>query len=96
VWQTKPKTTPQKTSSGTGAHLYDDDRHHHVRLFVRGHYGFAFGLSSSSGAELTLIAENFGILDVVFPFPSILDAADPMFNCNYTNILFDGILPSSL
>jgi len=35
VWETKPKTTPQNTSSGTGTQLYDDDDHrrrHHVRL----------------------------------------------------------------
>jgi len=35
VWETKPKTTPQNTSSGTGTQLYDDDDHrrrHHVHL----------------------------------------------------------------
>jgi hypothetical protein len=38
VWDTKPKTTPQNTSSGTRTQVYDGDddhhrrRHHHVRL----------------------------------------------------------------
>jgi hypothetical protein len=49
--------------------------------------------SSSSGAD-TLIAKSFGLLNDLFPFSSILDADDPVFNLNLTNILFDVILPS--
>jgi len=35
VWETKPKTTPQNTSSGTGTQLYDDDNHYHPHRHVR-------------------------------------------------------------
>jgi hypothetical protein len=48
--------------------------------------------SSSSDAELRLIAESFGLFNDLFPFPSILDADDPVFNLHLTNILFHVIL----
>jgi hypothetical protein len=49
------------------------------------------------GAELPLMGvENFGLLNDVFPFPSILDADYPDFNLHLANILFDVILPSVL
>jgi hypothetical protein len=51
---------------------------------------------SSSGAELPLIAKRFGLLNDLHPFPSMLDADDPIFNLHLTNILFDVILPSVL
>jgi hypothetical protein len=51
---------------------------------------------SSSGAELPLIVESFGLLNDLFPFPSILDADNPVFHLHLTNILFDVILPSVL
>jgi hypothetical protein len=57
------------------------------------------GLISSSlllGAELPLVVESFGLLNDLFPFPSILDAGYPVFNLHLATILFDVILPSVL
>ena len=48
------------------------------------------------GAELPLVVESFGLLNDIFPFPSILDAGYPVFNLHLANILFDVILPSVL
>ena len=48
------------------------------------------------GAELPLAVERFGLLNDLFPFPSILDAGYPVFNLHLANILFDAILPSVL
>jgi len=48
------------------------------------------------GAELPLIVESFGLLNDLFPFPSILDAGYPVFDLNLANVLFDVILPSVL
>jgi hypothetical protein len=50
--------------------------------------------SSSSGAELPLIVESFGLLNDLFPFPSMLDADAPVFNLHLANILPNVILPS--
>jgi len=44
------------------------------------------------GAELPLMVESFGLLNDLFPFPSILDAGYPVFNLHLANILFT--LPS--
>jgi hypothetical protein len=52
--------------------------------------------SSSSGAELPLMVESFGLLNDLFPFPSILNADDPVFNPHLANILFNVILPPVL
>jgi hypothetical protein len=51
-------------------------------------------ICSSSGAELPLLPQRFGLLNDLFPFPSILDADDQVFNSHLANILFDVILPS--
>ena len=40
--------------------------------------------------------ESFGLLNGIFPFPSILDAGYQVFNLHLANILFDVILPSLL
>jgi hypothetical protein len=48
------------------------------------------------GAELPLVVESFGLLNDIFPFPSILDAGYPVFNLYLANILFDVNLPSVL
>ena len=49
------------------------------------------------GAELSLIAESFGLLnDLLLPFLSILDASCPIFDLHLANVLFDVILPSVL
>ena len=48
------------------------------------------------GAELSLVVESFGLLNDIFPFPSILDAGYPVFNLYLTNILFNVILPTVL
>jgi hypothetical protein len=49
------------------------------------------------GAELPLMGvQSFGLLNDIFPFPSIPDAGYPVFNLNLANILFDVILPSVL
>ena len=50
---------------------------------------------SSPGAELPLV-ESFGLLNDLFPFPSILDAGFPVFDLQLANVLFDVILPSVL
>jgi len=42
------------------------------------------------------MVESFDLLNDIFPFPSILDAAYPVFNLHLANILFDIILPSIL
>ena len=49
-------------------------------------------MNSSSGTELPLVFESYGLLNDIFPFPSILDAGYPIFNLHLANILFD-ILP---
>ena len=46
------------------------------------------------GAEFPLMVESFGLLNDLFPFPSILDAGYPVFNLHLANILFNVILPS--
>jgi hypothetical protein len=49
------------------------------------------------GAELPLMGvESFGLLNNIFPFPSILDTGYPVFNLHLANILFDVVLPSVL
>jgi hypothetical protein len=47
------------------------------------------------GSELPLI-ESFGLLNDLFPFPSILDAGYPVLDLQLANVLFDVILPSAL
>jgi len=47
------------------------------------------------GAELPLV-ESFGLLNDLFPFPSILEAGYPVFDLQLANVLFDVILPSAL
>ena len=47
------------------------------------------------GAELPLV-ESFGLLNDLFPFPSILDAGYPVFYLHLADILCDVILPSVL
>ena len=47
------------------------------------------------GAELPLV-ESFGLLNDLFPFPSILDAGYPVLNLQLANVLFAVILPSVL
>jgi hypothetical protein len=49
------------------------------------------------GAKLPLMGvESFGLLNDIFPFPSILDAGYSVFNLHLANIPFDVILPSVL
>jgi hypothetical protein len=43
---------------------------------------------------LNFLVESFGILNDLFPFPSILDAGYPVFDLQLPNVLFDVILPS--
>jgi hypothetical protein len=50
---------------------------------------------SSLGAVLPLTAESVDLNDL-FPFPSIMDADDPVFNPHLANILFNIILPPLL
>ena len=52
--------------------------------------------SSSSGTELPLMVESYGLLNDIFPFTSILDAGYPIFNLHLANVLFDAVLPSVL
>jgi hypothetical protein len=46
------------------------------------------------GAELSIIAGSFGLLNDLLPFLSILDASCPIFDLHLANVLFDVILPS--
>jgi len=48
------------------------------------------------GAKLPLEVERFGLLNDIFPFPSILDVSYPVLNLHLANILFYVILPSVL
>jgi len=48
------------------------------------------------GAELPLVVGSFGLLNDLFPFPSILDAGYPVSNLHLGNILLDAIFPSVL
>jgi hypothetical protein len=45
---------------------------------------------------LNFLVESFGLLNDLFPFPSILDAGYPLFNLHLADVLFDVILPSLL
>jgi hypothetical protein len=45
---------------------------------------------------LNFLVESFGLLNDLFPFPSILDAGYPVFDLHLANVLFDVILPSVL
>jgi len=46
------------------------------------------------GAELP--SQSFGLLNDLFPFPSILDAGYPVLDLHLADVLFDVILPSVL
>ena len=48
------------------------------------------------GAELSLIAESFGLLIDLLPFLSILDSSCPIFDLHLANVLFDVSLTSVL
>jgi len=45
---------------------------------------------------LNLLVESFGLLNDLFPLPSILDAGYPVFDLYLADVLFDVILPSVL
>jgi hypothetical protein len=45
---------------------------------------------------LNFLVESFGLLNDIFPFPSILDAGYPLFDLHLADALFDVILPSVL
>jgi hypothetical protein len=45
---------------------------------------------------LNFLVESFGLLNDLYPFPSILDAGYPVFDLQLANVLFDVILPSIL
>jgi len=47
------------------------------------------------GTELPLV-ESFGLLNDLFPLPTILDAGYPVLDLQLANVLFDVILPSVL
>ena len=74
-------------------------------VHILSHCGGGVPLSTSTDmtllllpdAELSLIADSFGLLnDLLLPFPSILDAGYPVFDLHLANVLFDVILPSVL
>ena len=64
--------------------------------YFKWHFKTHWQFFSSSGTELPLMAESYGLLNDIFPFPSILDAGYPIFNLHFANALFDVILPSVL
>ena len=45
---------------------------------------------------LNFLLESFGLLNDLFPFPSILDAGYPVFDLHLADVLCDVILPSVL
>jgi hypothetical protein len=45
---------------------------------------------------LNFLVASFGLLNDLFPFPSILDAGYPVFDLHLADVLFDVILPSVL
>jgi hypothetical protein len=45
---------------------------------------------------LNFLVESFGLLNDLFPFPSILDAGYPVSDLHLADVLFDVILPSVL
>ena len=45
---------------------------------------------------LNFLVESFGLLNDLFPLPSILDAGYPVFDLYLADVLFDVILPSVL
>jgi hypothetical protein len=45
---------------------------------------------------VNFLVESFGLLNDLFPFPSILDAGYQVFDLHLANVLFDVILPSVL
>jgi hypothetical protein len=45
---------------------------------------------------LNFLVENFGLLNDLFPFPSILDTGYPFFYLHLADVLCDVILPSVL
>ena len=45
---------------------------------------------------LNFLVESFGLLNDLFPLPSILDAGYPVFDLHLVDVLFDVILPSGL
>jgi hypothetical protein len=52
--------------------------------------------SSSFFQALNFLIESFGLLNDLFPFPSILDAGYPVFDLHLAGVLFNVILPSVL
>ena len=52
--------------------------------------------SSSTGTKLPLVFESYGLLNDIFPFPSIMEAGYPISKLHLTNVLFDIIIPSVL
>jgi hypothetical protein len=42
---------------------------------------------------LNFLVKSFGLLNDLFPFPSILDAGFPVLDLQLANVLFDVILP---
>ena len=45
---------------------------------------------------LNFLVESFGLLNDLFPLPTILDAGYPVFDLHLADVLFDVILPSVL
>jgi len=45
---------------------------------------------------LNFLVESFGLLNDLFPLPSILDAGYPVFDLHLADVLLDVILPSVL
>jgi hypothetical protein len=45
---------------------------------------------------MNFLVESFGLLNDLFPFPSILDAGYPILDIHLADVLFDVILPSVL
>ena len=45
---------------------------------------------------LNFLVESFGLLNDLFPLPTILDRGYPVFDLHVTDVLFDAILPSVL
>jgi hypothetical protein len=46
--------------------------------------------------SLNFLVESFGLLNDLFPLPSILDAGYPVFDLHLADVLYDVTLPSLL
>jgi hypothetical protein len=67
-----------------------------VKIFILKCSCFFFFFFFFLFQTMNFLAESFGLLNDLFPFPSILDAGYPVFDLHLADALFNVILPSVL